>query len=158
MKHTLFIFAIFSYKLLYCQTDTTCKDIVRSFDRFEDKKSFKSPEKYFIRFIKIITIKDTIYGLSLEANGTTALVGKEGVIMILSDSSKMKFPDTKIKVKYNSLTNRYDYLAMILLTRQDIEILSRLYISAFRLYIFEGTNNDKLGMIARDHLNCILKL
>lgn len=156
MKKLLLITFTLSVLQLYCQTDSICKGVMKVYDKFEDKTSYKSEPHYFIRFMKIIKGVDTVYGLHLEASGRTVSVGKKGVIILLSDSTKMEFPNTDINVNYNSFMDNYTYTATIVLKKPDIERLIKSYITDFRLYIYEGTNNAKLGIIAMGHLQCLL--
>lgn len=138
--------------------DLYCADITTENDKFTNEIRSSSPYSEGVSFVK--TIKDgktTIY-LSINEIGSTAVVGKTGLTLLLENNKRIEKPTAPIDVKVNSGytgAKGYVYSAFVELTTDDIKLLSENAITDNRLYIFDGTIKD--GQKLKDYLNCLNK-
>lgn len=112
-----------------------CSQIKTEIDKFNDDTSHWTP---LLRTMSITRVnsasgKKYIY-LSIEVEGATAVSGASGVYILFSDSTKLKFPDQKVDLKYN---DGYKYTAFIAITEAQLSQLAKKAVTDVRLYIFD---------------------
>jgi len=89
-----------------------------------------------VTYMQTIKDGDTTVYMSLQSYGTTLTVDGKGVILLLSDGTKMEWPD--VKIDYAPHTGAYwKYTAFIELNKVEIERISKNEIEIIRLYIYD---------------------
>jgi hypothetical protein len=122
-------------------------DIEKSYDKYEGTTSFHTPYyggglaaqlKETMVALKTITKDSTeLYYISLNTQGSTAVAGKKGVIILFTDGSKLEFPDVNIDVKVGN-AGYFEYSAFIKLDLNMLNQFENKQVEGFKLYIFEG--------------------
>lgn len=105
-----------------------CRKIKSDKDKFSGIKTHRSPLLDVLSFSKS---KGFTY-LSIDIPGSTLNYNTKGVILLLSDGSKINKPNEKIDVNYN---NGYRYSAFIALSKIEIDKIIKNPISDVKLYI-----------------------
>ena len=153
-KNTLFIAGILMFTLGFGQTDSikkiiadrqianekkrekpelNCEGVNFKVDKFTGDTTY-STYSHEVCIYKHSN-KVTSISLMLKAKGSTVNVNEHGVIILLSDGSKLNYSMTKIGVEASE--DGFDYTAIVHLKSEDIEILKTKSIAAFRLYIYD---------------------
>ena len=130
-----------------------CKHIEEKKDKFTDDITLRSPISEDISFTKVINKGNVTTYIRLEAYGSTACVGKTGVIILFKNGDKLEFPTEAISADVNSGGKGFMYSAFISLKPEDIKILSEQEISDIRLYIFDKA--IVYGKKYKEYLKCI---
>jgi len=138
--------------------DLYCADITIEDDKFTGEIRSKSPYSEGVSFIKVTKEGISKIYISINETGSTAVVGKTGLILLLENNKRIEKPTAPIDVKVNSGytgATGYVYSAFVELTAEDIKLLCENAITDNRLYIFDGT--IKNGQKLKDYLNCLNK-
>lgn len=130
-----------------------CKDIEESKDKFSGKTTFQTPIREYVSFTKVIEDKYSTIYMYLKTYGNTLNLGIEGVIILLSDGTKLEFPTANINVEVAGQS--YQYSAFFGLNKQDVEKLILYEITDFRLYIYDRAITN--GKIYQEYLKCIVE-
>lgn len=105
--------------------------------------------------MKTIKGKETNIYLSINETGSTLNVGKTGLILLLEGGHRIDKPDAKIDAEVNTAGGGYVYKAFVLLTKEDLDLLSKYSITDDRLYIYEGTILK--GNKIKEYVKCLIK-
>lgn len=132
----------------------------REVDEFTNQISIDCPvlgnHMSTIHLIKKINKNVAVYYLDLMTQGSTLFVGWKGAILVFIDGTKMKKPNAEIDIEVSDYGFRYT--ASILLTRDDLKVLSSKHINKFRLNIFDGAVNSKDAKMFRIYAKNLVKL
>jgi len=126
-----------------------CKDIVSKKDKFSGIITRNSPLLEPISFSKE---KGLIY-LDIEIEGSTLNTNKKGVIVLLSDGSKINKPNASVDVRYSE---GYKYSAFILLNKLEIARIIKSPITDVKLYIYDAEISN--GTKYSEYLKCLNKI
>lgn len=132
-----------------------CK-VKTTVDKFKDVKFLTADFVEWARFTKVISGNDTAYFLHLWAEATTSNYGKKGCIILLSDGTKIEKPEANIDCKFRVGT-MFDYTTDIKLTKEEVDLLSKKWITAFQLYIAERSWGEKKGTKIKETLVCLIE-
>lgn len=137
--------------------DFYCKKMEVKKDKFEDKTTTYTPYSSGISFMKVASNGQKSIYLSINETGSTVLVNKKGLYLLLENDKKISRPETKIDVKVNKSGSGYIYNAFIRLTDEEIELLKENRITDNRLYIFDGTVKKDSADKIIGFLKCLTK-
>jgi hypothetical protein len=126
-----------------------CKKIESDKDKFSGITTHRSPLLDVLSFSKS---KGVTY-LRIDIPGSTLNYNTKGVILLLSDGSKINKPNEKIDVDYN---NGYRYSAFIALSKIEIDKIIKNPISDVKLYIYDFEIVDKQKY--SEYLKCLSKM
>ncbi len=134
-----------------------CAKIEVRVDKFDGDTTYTTPYKPgymdLIHFVKT----NGITFMSLKAYGSTLNVGKEGVIILLADGTKIEKPEAKIDADVNTSTSGgWDYSAFVRLDDSDIEKLTKSTVTDFRLYIYDSKVLPKKAALYQQYLKCLV--
>lgn len=138
--------------------DLYCADIKTENDKFTGEIRSSSPYSEGVSFVKITKDGTSKIFLSINETGSTPVVGKTGLILLLENNKRIEKPTAPIDVKVNSGytgATGYVYSAFVELTSDDIKLLCENSMTDDRLYIFDGT--FKNGQKLKDYINCLNK-
>jgi large exoprotein involved in heme utilization and adhesion len=144
---------LMSFLILSTYAYGQCDKIETMTDKFTGQITTYSPS-LSIQYMKIIKSADTSMALVLTSYGQTVHVGKKGVIILLSDSSKIDLPNIKINVDVTS--GKYRYRAVVVLTAEIKNTLINSNITDFRLYIYDTNIVESERDTFRNYLKCLL--
>lgn len=134
---------------------TDC-DISKKVDKFDGSITYRADFAAWAKFIKVVKGNDTVYFASFATEGTTANYSKKGVILLLSDGSKIEKPNAEVDCKFRA-GMMYDYTTFFRLTKEDLKTLSTKRITDWQLYITERGLGEKRGEKLRESLICLIK-
>ncbi len=130
--------------------------ITKTFDKFDSTSNFHSPYLNSIIFYKTIKGNDTVYSFKLKSYGSTCVVDGKGVIIILSDGSRIVRPTEKINVDVNSSGQGFTYSAYVYPSKNEISQLLNSSITDYRLYIFDTNVSPRGGKVYQRIINCLI--
>lgn len=134
--------------------DTTqCSKIVETSDRFSNERTFSTPYGTPCSLEKVIGNK-TAYYLLLKSGGSTISVFKKGVKLILSNNQVVSFPNEDIDQKVSE-NGEIEYSAFVIITPAVLSLLKKYNISGWKLYVYEGWQDDATASILRAQINCL---
>ena len=118
-----------------------CNQIMREVDEFTNEININTPypglgESSSVILYKSIKSGKTVYYLSLQTNGSTLNVSKQGVTVLFEDGTKFSKPTAALDV--DAADDGYAYSAFIPITLTEVQIFTKKRIKKFRLYIYDG--------------------
>lgn len=128
-----------------------CKDIETKEDKFTSTIKYNSPITNHVFFIK----EKGITYIYLKSYGKTIVLNQKGIIILLSDGSKIENKTTKIDVDSDG-DGYYTYSTLFALTDNEIKKLSENYITDYRLYIYDFKLDE--GVLYQEYLKCLSKM
>ena len=131
-------------------------DIQKTADKFDGSITYKAEFAKWACFSKVIKGSDTTYYAYFSTEGTTANYYKKGVIILLSNGSKIEKPNAEVDCKFRAGV-MYDYTSFFTLTKDDMKILSTNRITDWRLYVTERGLGEKRGEKLKETLICLIK-
>lgn len=141
-------------------TETDCDQITRTVDKFTDDITFQTPNNDIVFYKSILGGKPDSedYFIQLFAvSDNLTILDPRGVIILLSDGTKLKFPDTKIRyTPRENILDGYIVDAFIMLKKEEVEKLRTFNITDYRLYTHTmeyGAGDRLVNMI-----NCMIPM
>lgn len=129
-----------------------CTDISEKVDKFTGEIKYYSPTVDGIMFLRVKSKEFDVTYMYISEEGSTLNVGENGLILLLSDGSKIEKPNAKIDV--DSEERGWLYSAFVELTDEDKAKLSKYEITDNRLYVYDGIVHS--GKVIKEYLKCIL--
>lgn len=137
------------------ESDVKC-DFKVTYDKFESDTTYTLEFAEWLNVYKVKKKGKVVYFMRLVNEGVTANYLKKGIIIMLSDGSKIEKPEEKIDCKFRAGT-MYDFTAFFRLTPEDLDLLSKNRMTDWRLYIYDRSLNEKRGEKLRQQILCLIK-
>lgn len=153
MKSLLFLLL---FPMVCYSQETECSQVTREVDKFTDDVTIKTPNNDII-FVKLINGTAEEYYLIFYCNSTDYEVEAKGLIILLSDSTKIKKPDAVIKYFMpEDLTKDYVCSTYFRLTEEELKRVSESTITDYRM----NTIDTEYGAPERLQamINCIIPM
>ena len=127
--------------------------VERTVDKFTNEVKINTQWKFDYSILyKYIHKGKTTYYLSLRLSGATLNYGCRGVIVLFTDGTKWVRSYEKIDVNYS---DGIHYSAFMQLTPNDIQLFSKKYIMAYKLYIYDTDINIEEATLFKNGVNKI---
>lgn len=139
---------------------TQCQNVEVEKDDMTDQLTINIKGLNHIDLFKIIEKGETRYYLSLTTTGSTVNVSEKGVILLLSDNSKIVKPDTEINVEvemghyYGNYD--YEYSAFFRISELELKQIIENPIKKFRLFIYDKDISDEKRTFYSETMKCIM--
>lgn len=130
-----------------------CNEISQSIDKFSGKITYSSPVLDQIVVLKVVDADKVNIYMSVNAYGSTISLAKKGVVLLLSDGTKIDKSDEDITVEVSG--SGYRYSSFFQLTRQDVERLTNVAVTDVRLYIYDSSIAN--GEEVKEYIKCLGK-
>ncbi len=135
-----------------------CKQIdIDQPDTTNARTSFTTP--YFEGFSltktkETVRVDDVSYSLAIRQYGVTQDIGKTGLTLLLENDKKIVRPNAKIRVEADHNSNGYIYLVVIILSKEEIDLLLNNRIISRKLNIYDS--EIKRGNLIQEYFKCLL--
>ena len=132
-----------------------CSEFDQVIDKFENSKTTYTSITDFLSFTKVEKDGDATIYLRYKTYGTTLNVNKTGATFIFENGKKYSFPNATIDVESGEGA-RWDYIAFIRLTDEEVKLFMESPISDAKLYIYTVAHNTQYTEKWRQHLICLV--
>ena len=137
-----------------------CDQIERETDESTKETTAHTPFTQLGRVAPMIMYKQSdddrkLFVLSLTTVGQTHHLGKKGVMIVLTDSTRWERKPTPIRVDQDA--GGYQYSAHLAMTDEDIALFSERTIDKFRLFIYDRDVTDPEAETFAEQVGCLVE-
>jgi hypothetical protein len=130
-------------------------ELDRNFDKFENETKINTRRNGLAKCIKYIKGNTSVYYLALNCKGLTVSVSTTGVKVLLKNGKSLVFNSAEIDVEPGE-DGWFEYSAFIRLSPAQLNLLASSQITDFRLYVYDCTLTDDVGMEFIKDLKCLM--
>jgi hypothetical protein len=139
---------------------TQCQNVAVKKDDMTDELRFSISGLNHINLLKFIEKGETTYYLKLSTTGNTANVSEKGVILLLSDNSKIVKPnieiDVEVEMGHYYGNGDYEYSAFFRISELEVKQIIENPIKKFRLFIYDKDISDEKRTFYSETMKCIM--
>lgn len=130
-----------------------CDELKSETDKFTGEIRVSTPKLDGIYFLKVTKDNASRYLMFVSQQGATPKIGTTGMFLLLTNNKKIEKPSTPIEVNVNG--SGFLYSAFIVLTAEDIKLLTENQITDARVYVLDDIVRN--GQKISEYLKCLIK-